>query len=321
MILSNSLLSTLKQQTVRDLYWICFSPEILNHEYRPKFKRPDDQWFLQLDHSTEQLDALLAKRNLYLLGSYFEALWEYLLDQGPFTDLCEKNLQILSGQGRDRQTLGEIDFIYYCYQRKAYIHLEVAIKFYLAFNDQGVNVKHVANDHWIGPQSNDRLDIKWDKLLYKQSPLSSSACAQKLLHKKNIVIQQAEITMPGYLFSPLDNDCKNIEASPQHLTGKYCSISNLPYLDDNYSSYLILAKPFWLSNPLSKAYHEHINHQTLTDRLHSHFAISDKAVMLLAFSSLVDIFPMRVIVHQHDWPRKTKATSHLSCFIDRSSNT
>ena len=85
----------------------------------------------------------------------------------PSFRLTARNLPIM----RDRRTLGELDFVYYCQHRQRHVHLETAVKFYL-----GVPAAHklqwtaqqqpaLSWSQWLGPGCKDRLDLKLLKML------------------------------------------------------------------------------------------------------------------------------------------------------------
>jgi hypothetical protein len=123
------------------------------------------------------------------LGLYFERLWHFLLQHDPHTQLLAHNLPIREN-GR---TLGEFDCLYYCYQRQQPIHLELAVKFYLAVP---------GHDYWLGPGGRDRLDIKLEHLLQRQMKLSQVPAARTPLAALGVTTPCCEALIKGYLFAP-----------------------------------------------------------------------------------------------------------------------
>ena len=81
-----------------------------------------------------------------------------------------ENIQIIDG----KKTIGEIDFIIEELKTKALIHMELAYKFYLF--DPSISSEPINN--WIGPNRNDSLREKLDKLKQKQLPLLYQNCAK-----------------------------------------------------------------------------------------------------------------------------------------------
>ena len=74
-----------------------------------------------------------------------------------------ENIQIIEG----KKTIGEIDFFIKNTTTKRLIHMELAYKFYLY--DPKISSEQLNN--WIGPNRNDSLKYKLEKLQKKQFPL------------------------------------------------------------------------------------------------------------------------------------------------------
>lgn len=160
----------LNQQTVRDLAWSLWGPTLLEHciPYTEDNQFPVDiAWLKALDKNSQILTAYLATKNTRLLGTYFEALWQFYFSHHPRFKYCINNLQVFgsSVEGKDtKQTLGEFDVLVQDDSQKCY-HIELACKFYLEIPNNG------RQSLWLGPNCHDRLDIKYDKTHNKQLPL------------------------------------------------------------------------------------------------------------------------------------------------------
>jgi len=201
------LLPQLKQRAVRDLYWACFSESIMasgleaiNFEKSAKHFPHLEQWFLDLDAEPHLLLAHLSSQKSTRLGLYFEALWEYYLRYADVAQLLAKNRQV----SKDKQTIGEYDFIYYCFRRQSYIHLETAVKFYIGDIRVGDNaVTGLAQTNlWIGPACRDRLDIKYDSLMHRQLKLSQTEEGEGSLQQLGVNEVACELALKGILFYP-----------------------------------------------------------------------------------------------------------------------
>jgi uncharacterized protein len=164
----------LRDPVVRDLAWLLFSPDLLGAtDAGASLAQPfaSDQerdatiaWLAALDDESGALHAHVHKPTLARLGLYAEALLEYFLAHGPGARLVAANLPLRV----HRQTIGEVDFLVES-TRGERLHWELAVKFYLHVAD-GENVS-LAN--YIGPNLQDRFDLKHMRLLKHQLMLSS----------------------------------------------------------------------------------------------------------------------------------------------------
>jgi hypothetical protein len=195
-------LPEIKHQSVRDLAWAIASPPLIvfschrctwptSQWYQQLFEE-SLPWFYELDSDPSELDGLLAEQKDRRLGKYFETLWFYWLSHNPRFEIVENNVQIII----DGETLGEIDFIVFDKKTKQTAHWELAVKFYLGDGD----TREMQN--WHGPNRRDRLDIKVDHLLYKQSVIGYNQRVKQWLHKQGIKIDQCSVIMKGRLYHP-----------------------------------------------------------------------------------------------------------------------
>ncbi|HEY6130696.1 MAG TPA: DUF1853 family protein, partial [Halioglobus sp.] len=196
-------------QEVRDLAWACFSPSPLNVDQLagassgiatcfPPLTPERKLWLERLDNDPTALLEHLAQRHTHRLGVYFEQLWHFFLQQDCDTELVAHNLPVCS----ERRILGEFDCIYYCHQRNCHVHLELAVKFYLGIP------RAVSGDtagylyEWLGPDRQDRLDIKLQQLLQHQILLGEHPAAKQTLKALGIGDLAREVVLKGYLFQP-----------------------------------------------------------------------------------------------------------------------
>ena len=215
-----------QHRSVADLSWAVSSPPLLlvegngcawftEHWYREQYRQIQPQ-LRELDHDPAKLESLLAAQKDRRLGNYFETLWSFALQLNPRYQLIERNLQIDDGE----RTLGEMDFIVLDNETGKYAHWELAIKFYLGI---GTTVNH---DAWHGPGRKDRLDLKLDHLLSRQTLLSAHPVAKAQLEERGIVIDECAVILKGRLFYPWQQDGAAyypLFANPLHLRGQWLS--------------------------------------------------------------------------------------------------
>ncbi len=219
-----------KHRCVADLAWAISSPPLLHYEgktctwfqdawYQDLYRQIEAQLH-ELDHDPARLESLLAAQKDQRLGNYFETLWSFALQLSPRYRLLERNLQIQDGD----RTLGEMDFIVVDNETGRYAHWELAIKFYLG---TGNTVNHHA---WLGPGKKDRLDLKVDHLLSRQTLLSTHPVARARLQQRGIEIDDCAVVLKGRLFYPWQQGGPGHypqSANPSHLSGQWLSRNQL----------------------------------------------------------------------------------------------
>lgn len=154
------------------------------------------RWLEKLDRDPSPLHEYLSQRPTHRLGMYFEQLWRFFLIQDCEAELIAHNLPV----HQEGKTLGEFDCIYYCHRRRRHVHLELAVKFFLA--TPHCNITGNAWRHWLGPDCRDRLDLKLNHLLTQQIKLSDHPAGSQVLRDLGIVAPAKEIAFKGYLFKP-----------------------------------------------------------------------------------------------------------------------
>lgn len=192
----------LHHQAVRDLAWCCLSAPLL-HELPGSDAHmlpPENgdlwQWLTALDQQPAVLLSELKQLKSTRLGIYYEALWRFYFSHSPKWELMAHNLQI----NRGKTTLGAFDFL--CRYGDEYWHIETAVKFYLCNNNDRDAAKNWSN--WIGPGSNDRLDLKLLRLRDHQLPLHKTPEGQAELNQRfpQVTHWKSGLCLQGYLFSP-----------------------------------------------------------------------------------------------------------------------
>lgn len=250
-----------RHRCVADLAWALSSPPILRYQ-NTACHWFADAWYLeqyrQLDSTLRQLDRhpaplqnLLSAQKDQRLGNYFETLWAYALQLSPRYQLIERNLQFHAGE----RTIGEMDFIVLDKVSGRHAHWELAIKFYLGVGD---TVNQYA---WYGPGKKDRLDLKVDHLLSRQTVLSHHPDVRDELAQRGIVIDDCAVILKGRLFYPWQQRGQERHpeaANPAHLLGHWLSRDQFERAFGPDARFQPLIRSGWMSrNPmdgLSEAY-------------------------------------------------------------------
>ncbi|PMS35211.1 DUF1853 family protein [Trinickia symbiotica] len=192
-----ALLAELHDDAVRDLAWLLFSPPLLR-EQPPlgmlvnAFETADEvaateAWLLALDRDSDPLRQTLATSRLTRLGRYAECLLAYFLAHGPATRLIAANVALrLAGR-----TVGECDFLVETASGRRQ-HWELAVKCYLHLGGESASLAD-----YVGPNLQDRFDVKLARLLEHQLPLSARDEFASLGHAGP---WEAQMLVKGWLF-------------------------------------------------------------------------------------------------------------------------
>ncbi len=254
--------STLAYRTpaVRDLAWACFSQPLLRSGALPASDAPLGNcalpltptrlaWLESLDRRPAPLLQRLAEPTSTRLGLYFERLWHFFLTQDEDVELVAHNLPVHE-RGR---TVGEFDCLYYCRQRQKHVHLELAVKFYLQLpgTDGG------QWEHWVGPNRQDRLDLKLRRLLQHQLQLGAHPAALPLLDTLGIGTVHRELEMKGRLFQHQGSDSLLPSGClPSVQPSWHCTLGKLPHYLSHSAYYLPLARQQWFAPLVACDHHE-----------------------------------------------------------------
>jgi uncharacterized protein len=119
------------------------------------------------------------------LGKRVESFVSCYLRQYNCIEIIQENIQIQHGN----RTIGEIDCL--LLENQIPTHLEIVYKFYLYDNTHGAS----EIEHWIGPNRNDSLQQKLDKLSTKQLPLLYKTACEPLLEEL-----QMDVTIFAFYF-------------------------------------------------------------------------------------------------------------------------
>jgi hypothetical protein len=170
------LVNRFEDTTVRDLTWLLFAPGLLRAslagaELADPFGSPDEReatlhWLATLDRNPASLHGYTRNPKHTRLGFYAESLLEYFLTHGPAAQLVAANVPLR----RQRITIGECDFLLRT-AAGARLHWEMAVKFYLHIGD--VSRRSARLSDYVGPNLQDRFDLKHKRLITHQLALST----------------------------------------------------------------------------------------------------------------------------------------------------
>jgi hypothetical protein len=173
------------------------------------------------------------------LGKRVESFVSCYLQKFDNISMLQENIQIQ----HNKITVGELDCI--LLQENNPIHLEVVFKFYLY--DKTVGSTEL--EHWIGPNRNDSLHQKVEKLSTKQLPLLFKNETKKYIDLDIEIIQQ-KVLFKAQLFVPYSN--QNIEfdqLNPDCFAGFYINKEELEQFTS--AKFYIPTKLDWLVQPHS----------------------------------------------------------------------
>ncbi|MFT7343781.1 MAG: hypothetical protein ACI9XP_000356 [Lentimonas sp.] len=175
------------------------------------------------------------------LGQLVEKIVSELIKSSKNYNLQFENIQIIE----NKKTIGEIDFIIEKTNTNEQIHLELAYKFYLF--DPSISSVHINN--WIGPNRNDSLREKLDKLKSKQFPLLYDENTISFLNKVDMNKVSQKLCLLASLFIPYDNKTKLNSAYQNAIKGYYLSFDLFKKLDNSEKSYFLPTKKEWGMDP------------------------------------------------------------------------
>ncbi|AWG22975.1 hypothetical protein FFWV33_16295 [Flavobacterium faecale] len=175
------------------------------------------------------------------LGHLVEKAVSKLIQSSSIFALLHENIQIIE----DKKTIGELDFIIENKQTQELVHLELAYKFYLL--DPTLSTETIHN--WIGPNRNDSLSEKLNKLKTKQFPLLYNDCTKATLHDLQIdTISQALCLMVS-LFIPYRFEGNLSSSYQKAIKGYYINFQTFINHHNESKTYYLPAKKEWGIDP------------------------------------------------------------------------
>ncbi|MFK8057978.1 MAG: DUF1853 family protein [Saprospiraceae bacterium] len=196
--------------------------------------------FLLADLEVDNNLDFLLPTNLRL-GHLVERVVAELIKASSNFHVLHENIQISEGN----DTIGELDFIIQNKITEEVIHLELAYKFYLF--DPTLSSDAVNN--WIGPNRNDSLKEKLNKLKSKQFPLLYHSLTRSLLSEIEIDKVSQALCLMTSLFVPYGYEADFPAEYRDAIKGYYLDLETLATLDSLSKSYYLPAKKEWGMEP------------------------------------------------------------------------
>ena len=302
---------------VRHLAWCLFSEPMVHIPNANALSiEPSSEilnWLTQLDENPQPLRDYLSDQNARLLGSYFECLWQFFFENAPNWQLLAHHVQVFE----NNQTLGELDILAKGTQQQA-LHVELAVKFYLLPKEHNGQLLN----HWIGPQSRDRLDKKVDKFINKQLPFIKHPHTQQTLQSKNLPDDYLQaVVLKGYLFEHISTPKVSFPSTVNSKVnlGKWLHAHEHEILLSSPANWIVIPKLDWLG-PFITANSDlpTLDNQALSTHIQAHFTESDYpyALMLVKLDPAQEQEIERFLVVHDQWPtplnirhKKTKTIS------------
>ena len=175
------------------------------------------------------------------LGHLVEKIVSKLIKSSSNYKVLYENIQIIDG----KKTIGEIDFIIEELKTKALIHMELAYKFYLF--DPTISSEPINN--WIGPNRNDSLNEKLDKLKRKQFPLLYHSGTKSKFNTIEIDEVSQYLCLLASLFIPYEYKASFSPIYKKAIKGYYLDFDTFTSFDNTEKKYYIPSKKEWGMDP------------------------------------------------------------------------
>jgi hypothetical protein len=232
---------------VRDLAWLLFSAPLLRAqppagELADVFETAREEaatlaWLRELDRDPAALHRAIAATRIVRLGRYAECLLGFFLQQGPACRLVAANVALrLAGR-----TIGECDFLVETASGRR-LHWELAVKCYLHAGGARAELAD-----YVGPNLQDRFDLKLAHLLGHQLPLSAREEFAALGHRGP---WRPQMFVKGWLFYRRgENPPAAASIDPRHHRGFWVTRSDWSVLHASRDGarWAVLPRLAWLA--------------------------------------------------------------------------
>ncbi len=143
-----------------------------------------------------------------------------------------------------------MDFIIKDLVNEEIVHMELAYKFYLY--DPTLSDDQLLN--WIGPNRNDSLNLKLDKLKSKQFPLINHPSIAKLLSGLNVETISQSLCFMASLYLPYQSDIQIKRSFREAIQGFYLDFNSFALWNHCNKEYYIPSKTEWGNDPSTAAH-------------------------------------------------------------------
>jgi len=175
------------------------------------------------------------------LGHLAERVVSELINSSSNYSVLHENIQIVE----DKQTVGELDLIIQNKNDQQITHVELAYKFYLY--DPSISSEQLHN--WIGPNRNDSLKEKLEKLKRKQLPLLYHPYTQAMLDGIDIDRITQALCFLVSLYVPYEYKGSFDPIYQKAVKGYYLNLESFKDLDHATKHYYIPPKNEWGMEP------------------------------------------------------------------------
>ncbi|MGF1690465.1 DUF1853 family protein [Photobacterium kagoshimensis] len=195
----------------------------------------DDAWLAAFRHNA-QIPKVKSYQGNRRLGFYYQWLWLQLIEAHPNYVLIAEEVQL----NWQHQTLGAIDFLVKDTQTNTLEHWEVAVKYYLAYQEQ-----------WLGPNANDNLDKKTARMVEHQLRLTDHPAYLGVFTEQYGTVAQKRLIMQGRLFHHYQGQesGSSMLTHPEVTSGLWCFKHQANTLLEQGKQFKPLSKPQWISPP------------------------------------------------------------------------
>jgi hypothetical protein len=177
-----------------------------------------------------------------VLGKRIERFFSAYIKQSKRYELLKENIQIR----KDKITIGELDFLVEDKLLDEVLHIELVYKFYLFVGE------YDELSSWIGPNNNDSLIQKIDKLNTKQFPLLKKKETQGVINTLNIDLFKVkqQVFFLGNLFMPYDRSIDNISSvNEKSIVGWWVNKEKFKELGFEHFQFGLPIKQDWIVHP------------------------------------------------------------------------
>jgi hypothetical protein len=254
-----------------------------------------------LDAHPTPLHEALKIHKFLRLGHYAENLLAFYFGHEGL--LYGHGLQVHSERS---ETIGEFDFLLFA--QGGLLHLELATKFYLFQQPEAAEAQAPRQADvfdYLGPNLNDNLGAKMQKILQQQLNLSQHEVARRLVGQR---IVAARALIKGWLFyrasyrasTPIPGIARN------HCLGFWWTLDEFEQLAVPYA--LKLDRLQWLA-PAQVALDSVLDKGMLLESLHRHFHRDNTPVMVAIMKKNGELMQefCRGMVVPNDWVIRSKA--------------
>jgi hypothetical protein len=175
------------------------------------------------------------------LGHLAERIVSKLIESSTNYQVIYENIQVIE----NKTTIGEIDFIIEEIKTKQLTHVELAYKFYL-FDP---SISSLPLNNWIGPNRNDSLKDKLEKLKRKQFPLLHHNSSKAAFKEIDINQVDQALCLLVSLFVPYESKTNFNPSYEKAIKGYYLNLDTFIGIHNSAKTYSLPIKKEWGMDP------------------------------------------------------------------------